>query len=96
MLAYEDARQIAREHVDGLRPLPDGFARRHTEGRRVHKGWYFDCGVDKVPPNQGGPGSSIGSAPGFLVGDNGEVTVVAWPQLRAVSEDSGGDPAPQG
>jgi hypothetical protein len=84
MLCYEDARRIARQHVDSLRPLPEGFARRHTEGRRVRSGWYFDYGVDKVPPNRGGPGSGIGGAPGFLVGDDGQVTVVGWPQLRAV------------
>src|SRR5262249_4015720 len=69
-----------------LRPLPEGFVRRHTEGRRVSDGWYFDYGVERVPPNRGGPGSGIGGAPGFLVRDDGEVTVIDWPRLQAVLE----------
>jgi len=84
MLAYADAELIARRHVDGLPPLPVGFARRHTEGRQVPAGWYFDYGIDKVPPNRGGPGSGIGGAAGFLVHDDGRVVVVSFPMLRAV------------
>jgi hypothetical protein len=95
VLASDDARVIARRHVNGLPPLPEGFARRHTEGRRVRAGWYFDYGVEKVPPSQGGPGSGIGGAPGFLVGDDGQITVVGWPQLRAVLEGRAGEPAPR-
>jgi hypothetical protein len=94
MLAYEAARQIAREHVDGLHPLPEGFVRRHTEGERVREGWYFDYGVEKVPPNPGGPGSGIGGAPGFLVTDNGEVRALRLGDLRAVFEGGTSDPAP--
>jgi hypothetical protein len=95
VLSYEEARLIARQHVDALPSLPEGFIRRHTEGRRIRAGWYFDYGVEKVPPNQGGPGSGIGGAPGFLVGDDAQITVVGWPQLRAVLQGSAGGVAPQ-
>jgi hypothetical protein len=84
MLAYAEAEIIARRHVDGLPPLPLGFARRHTAGRRVRAGWYFDYGIDKVPPNLGGAGSGIGGAAGYLVGDDGQITVVSFPMLRAL------------
>ena len=95
VLSYEDARRIARHHADALPPLPVRFRRRHTEGRRVQAGWYFDYGVEKVLPNQGGPGSGIGGAPGFLVGDDAQITVVGWPQLRAVLQGRRGAPGPQ-
>ena len=95
MLASDDAQVIARRQVDGLPPLPEGFAHRHTEGRRVQAGWYFDYAVEKVPPNRGGPGSGIGGAPGSLVGDDGQITVVGWPQLRAVLEGRAGETALQ-
>ncbi len=95
MLAYEVARQIARKHVNALPALPEGFARRHTDGERVREGWYFNYGVEKVPPNPGGPGSGIGGAPGFLVLDNGEVRALRWGDLRSVFEGGASDPAPQ-
>jgi hypothetical protein len=94
VLEYEDAQAFARQHVDGLPPVPEGFVRWHTEGRRVREGWYFDYGLEKVPPNRGGPGSGIGGAPGFLVRDDGQITVVGWARLRGVLEGGEGDPAP--
>lgn len=84
MLEYVEAESIARRHVDSLPALPAGFERRHTQGRRVPAGWYFDYGIAKVPPNPGGPGSGLGGAAGFLVRDDRRGAVVSFPMLRAV------------
>ncbi len=79
-LDYSAVVVLAEAHIVGLPPLPAGFRRVLTEGRRVEGGWYFDSGLEKVPPNEGGPGSGIGGAPGFLVSDDGIVRTIGWPE----------------
>ncbi|HET6252143.1 MAG TPA: hypothetical protein VFE47_30940 [Tepidisphaeraceae bacterium] len=83
MLTYEAALALAHQHVAALRPIK-GWTRRVSQGIRVDKGWYFDYSVDRLPSNPPGPGSGIGGAPGFLISDAGEISVVGWPQLRSV------------
>jgi len=81
MLTYEEAVQLARQHIESLRPI-EGWVWRLSEGVRVKGGWYFDYAADRLPSNPPGPGTGFGYAPSFLVTDSGLVRPVGWPELR--------------
>ncbi len=74
---------IARQHVEGLRPVA-GWVWRLGEGQRVASGWYFDYEAERLPSNPPGPGTGFGYAPGFLVGEDGSIRVVRWGELQTV------------
>src|SRR4051812_32467287 len=77
MLPYEKAVALARKHLDEEAPPPPrGYRRRLRDGRRVKGGWFFDYCSEKIGPPK--PGDGVGGAPGFLVGDDGVVSVVGW------------------
>jgi len=78
---------IARQHVESLPPV-EGFIWRLAEGQRVAWGWYFNYEFERLPSNPPGPGSGIGGAPGFLVGEDGSIRVVRWDELREVCRRS--------
>src|SRR5262245_2978154 len=80
-MTYEEARIIARRHLE-QRPFPDPDYRwRVPEGRQVHDGWYFDYSFETIRPIPEAEQMRVGGAPGFLVlrGD-AEVRVMSWPE----------------
>jgi hypothetical protein len=78
-MTYEEARIIARRHLD-QQPFPDSDYRwRVPEGREVHDGWYFDYSFEPIRPIPEAEQIRVGGAPGFLVlRDEAEVQVMSW------------------
>jgi hypothetical protein len=78
-MTYEEARIIARRHLD-QKPFPHPDYRwRVPEGRELHDGWYFDYSFEPVRPIPEAEQEGVGGAPGFLVvRDEAQVQVLSW------------------
>jgi hypothetical protein len=84
MLPYAEAVLLARKHLaEDAMPTAPGYRYRLLDGRRKSGGWFFDYCSEKIGPPE--PGDGCGGAPGFLVGDDGVVTVIGWGKFREMN-----------
>jgi hypothetical protein len=86
MLTHEEALPLARRYLEEeALPPPRGYRWVLPKGRRVKDGWYFNFTYEKIGPPK--PSDGFGGAPGFLVGDDGVVSVVGWGKYREMNSE---------